>query len=132
MAKTTYGASKAVVKGSVSATASGAKLTMKGTKKVVRAVKGKDKHKHKDGENDYNARTLADRNQNDFLGRITSLVETNTSVDDDAGLEDAILAGIAAAEGETSKQAPKAKGSSVLMPIDLVGPTQGKNWDVGK
>lgn len=141
MAKTTYGASKAMVKGGVSATTSGAKLTMKGTKKMVRAVKGKDKSKLVGGIVDYNARTLADRNQADFLDRISYMVDTNSSADEslDEELEEAILAGIMAEEeaqkdgkgptGGSKGSAAKPAASSVLMPIDLVGPSQG-NWDV--
>jgi len=113
---------------------------MKGTKKVykgtVRAVKGKDKNKPIDGKDDYNARNLADRTQIDFLDRITSMVETTSAADDhgDAELENAILAGIAAASNHEGGPAggaaaqPK-KGSSVLMPMDLVGSTHG-SWDV--
>ncbi len=138
VAKTTFGATKTVVKGGVSATTKSAKLTMKGTKKVVkgtvRAVKGHHKHKH-ETEEEYNARNLTDRNQSTFYDRIASMVESTTTNDEDDNVEDAILAGIAAAEGggdahQSKSGVNKSKRSSILMPTNLVGASSHGNWDV--
>lgn len=138
VAKTTFGATKTVVKGGVSATTKSAMLTMKGTKKVVkgtvRAVKGHHKQKH-ETEEEYNARNLADRNQATLYDRVSSMVESTATTEEDDNLEEAILAGIAAAESGGDKHNPKAavsksKGSSILMPTNLMGSSSRGNWDV--
>jgi hypothetical protein len=136
VAKTTFGATKTVVKGGVNATTKSAMLTMKGTKKVVkgtvRAVKGHHKQKH-ETEEEYNNRNLADRNQASLYDRIASMVESNTSNDDGDHLEEAILAGIAAAQSGADPHNTRASikgGSSILVPTNLVGSSTLGNWDV--
>lgn len=147
VAQTTFGASRAVVKGSMKATTKSAKMTMKGTKKMgkvaVRAVKGKDKSKHSE-EEEYDPHALADRQQTNLYDRISSMVESNHASSDgdeqsaDQDLEDAILAGIAAEENhgdmaagkKVSKKLLHKGGSSVLMPTNLIGGTGRGNWDV--
>ena len=156
VAKTTFDASKAVVKGGVKATTTSAKMTMKGTKKVVkgtvRAVTGKEKVKVVK-EQEYDSRHIADRNQSNLYDRVSTMVGSHASSDDGsvdhALLEDAILAGIAAKNSQSSSGTTNVglggdsvggapgKGralnrpSSVLMPTNLLGASiGGANWDV--
>ena len=137
VAMTTFGATKTVVKGGVNATTKSAKLTMKGTKKVVkgtvRAVKGgHHKHKH-ETEEEYNNRNLADRNQSSLYDRIASMVESTTTNDDGDHLEEAILAGIAAAQSGADPHNTRTSikgGNSILVPTNLVGSSTRGNWDV--
>lgn len=137
VATTAFGATKTVVKGSVNATTKSAMLTMKGTKKVVkgtvRAVKGgHHKHKH-DTEEEYNNRNLADRNQASLYDRIASMVENTTADEDEDHLEEAILAGIAAAQSGADPHNTRSSlkgGTSILVPTNLVASSNRGNWDV--
>jgi len=143
VAKTTFDASKAVVKGSVKATTTSAKMTKKVVKGTVRAVTGKEKSKIVK-EDEYDSRHIADRNQSNLYDRISTLVQSNPnneSFSDLDPLEDAILAGIAAKNGQTltsttgvavsSEAATYHRPSSILMPTNLLGASvSGASWDV--
>jgi hypothetical protein len=142
VAKTTYGASKAVVKTGVKATTT----TMKGTKKVVtgtvRAVTGTEKPKAVETI-EYDSRQIAERNQSNLYDRISSMVGGSNAGSDDGSadndaLKGAILASITGKNssrdlsGARASGSSKAKRSSVLMPTTLTGvaPMGGTSWDV--